>query len=44
MNTLNVKPNIIHYYLTELEKLGKLKAIVTQNIDGLHQKVEVKMF
>lgn len=26
MNTLNVKPNIIHYYLTELEKLGKLKA------------------
>ena len=42
MNTLNVKPNIIHYYLTELEKQGKLKAIVTQNIDGLHQKVGSK--
>ena len=38
MNTLNIKPNIIHYYLTELERIGKLKAIVTQNIDGLHQK------
>ena len=42
MNTLNVKPNIIHYYLTELESVGKLKAIVTQNIDGLHQKVKSK--
>lgn len=42
MNTLNVEPNIIHYYLTELEKLGKLKAIVTQNIDGLHQKAGSK--
>lgn len=42
MNTLNVKPNIIHYYLTELEKNGKLKAIVTQNIDGLHQKAGSK--
>lgn len=42
MNTLNVKPNIIHYYLTELEKEGKLKAIITQNIDGLHQKAGSK--
>lgn len=42
MNALNVKPNIIHYYLTKLEKLGKLKAIVTQNIDGLHQKAGSK--
>lgn len=33
----NVKPNAAHLKLAELEKTGKLKAIVTQNIDGLHQ-------
>lgn len=33
----NAKPNITHKKLAELEKQGKLKAIVTQNIDGLHQ-------
>lgn len=32
------KPNAGHSFLTELEKQGKLRAIVTQNIDGLHQK------
>jgi NAD-dependent deacetylase len=32
-----VKPNKAHIALAELEKKGKLKAIVTQNIDGLHQ-------
>ena len=32
-----VKPNAAHKKLAELEKTGKLKAIVTQNIDGLHQ-------
>lgn len=42
MNSLSVKPNIIHYYLAELERKGKLKAIVTQNIDGLHQKAGSK--
>lgn len=31
-------PNITHIKLAELEKAGKLKGIVTQNIDGLHQK------
>lgn len=31
-------PNDAHKALVELEKMGKLKAIVTQNIDGLHQK------
>ncbi|MBO4697444.1 MAG: NAD-dependent protein deacylase [Lachnospiraceae bacterium] len=31
------KPNAAHYALAELEQMGKLKAIVTQNIDGLHQ-------
>lgn len=38
MNCTKAKPNIVHEYLTKLEKTGKLAAIVTQNIDGLHQK------
>ena len=33
----NIEPNISHKYLSKLEKKGILKAIVTQNIDGLHQ-------
>lgn len=33
----NAKPNLAHLGLAKLEKQGKLKAIVTQNIDGLHQ-------
>lgn len=33
----NVKPNRAHIRLAELEAEGKLKAVVTQNIDGLHQ-------
>ncbi|MCR5587217.1 MAG: NAD-dependent protein deacylase [Lachnospiraceae bacterium] len=33
----DVKPNITHIKLAELEEKGKLSAIVTQNIDGLHQ-------
>lgn len=32
-----IKPNAAHYKLAELEQAGKLKAVVTQNIDGLHQ-------
>lgn len=32
-----VKPNTAHLKLAELERQGKLKAVVTQNIDGLHQ-------
>lgn len=32
-----VKPNAAHLKLAELERQGKLKAVVTQNIDGLHQ-------
>ena len=31
------RPNPAHLKLAELEKAGKLKAVVTQNIDGLHQ-------
>lgn len=32
-----IEPNKAHYKLAELEKKGKLKAVITQNIDGLHQ-------
>ncbi len=33
----DVKPNDAHKVLAKLEQMGKLKAIITQNIDGLHQ-------
>lgn len=36
------KPNAAHLKLAEMEAKGKLKAIVTQNIDGLHQKAGSK--
>lgn len=36
------EPNPAHYTLARLEKEGKLKAIITQNIDGLHQKAGSK--
>lgn len=35
---LTAKPNRAHEALVKLEQMGKLSAIVTQNIDGLHQK------
>ena len=38
LNSLDIKPNITHLKLAELEAKGKLRAIITQNIDGLHQK------
>lgn len=38
----DAKPNDCHIALAKLEKMGKLKAIVTQNIDGLHQKAGSK--
>ncbi len=37
MMLLDAKPNPAHLKLAELEKAGKLSAVVTQNIDGLHQ-------
>ncbi|HBF4080120.1 TPA: NAD-dependent protein deacylase [Clostridioides difficile] len=33
----NAKPNNSHIALAKLEEMGKLKAVITQNIDGLHQ-------
>ncbi len=37
MMFLDAKPNPAHLKLAELEKAGKLTAVITQNIDGLHQ-------
>ncbi len=34
---VSAKPNATHYALAKLEKEGKLSAVITQNIDGLHQ-------
>ena len=42
LNNENIEPNITHKFLKELEDSGKLKAIVTQNIDGLHEKAGSK--
>lgn len=42
LNCLNAEPNICHKYLIKLENEGKLKAIITQNIDGLHEKAGSK--
>ena len=39
----DAKPNACHEALVKLEKMGKLKAIVTQNIDGLHQAAGSKV-
>ena len=36
--SFDAQPNDAHYKLAELERAGKLTAVVTQNIDGLHQK------
>ena len=42
MLCLDAEPNAAHRKLAELEQAGKLKAVVTQNIDGLHQKAGSK--
>ncbi|MCD6408118.1 NAD-dependent deacylase, partial [bacterium] len=36
------KPNRMHFFLSDLEKNGNLKAVITQNIDNLHQKAGSK--
>ena len=38
MLCLDAKPNAAHRKLAQLEEKGKLQAVITQNIDGLHQK------
>lgn len=43
MNSLKYEPNITQIKLAELENQGKLKAVITQNIDGLHQKAGSKI-
>lgn len=43
LNFLKFGPNITHKFLKKLEELGKLSAIITQNIDGLHQKAGSKL-
>ena len=42
MLPIGIEPNAAHYKLSELEKSGKLRAVITQNIDGLHQKAGSK--
>lgn len=42
MLCLDAKPNEVHLKLAQLEQAGKLKAVITQNIDGLHQKAGSK--
>ena len=42
VNSLKYEPNITHKKLAYLEQEGKLKAVITQNIDGLHQKAGSK--
>lgn len=42
MCATDYEPNITHKKLAELEEKGKLKAVITQNIDGLHQKAGSK--
>ena len=40
LNINGIKPNKGHLALAELEKIGILKAVITQNIDDLHQMAE----
>ena len=41
-NIVNAEPTKAHYLLAKLEQIGKLRCVVTQNIDGLHQKAGSK--
>ena len=43
LDTRNVEPNIAHTTIAKLEKLGKINGVVTQNIDGLHQRAGSKL-
>ncbi|MBA7499704.1 NAD-dependent protein deacetylase [subsurface metagenome] len=39
--TTKAKPNPAHYAIAELDRLGKLDSVITQNVDNLHQKTGV---
>ena len=39
--TTGAKPNPAHYAIAELDRLGKLDCVITQNVDNLHQKAGV---
>ena len=39
--TTEAKPNPAHYAIAELDKMGKLDCVITQNVDNLHQKAGV---
>jgi NAD-dependent deacetylase len=39
--TREVKPNLAHYAIAGLDRLGKLDCVITQNVDNLHQKAGV---
>lgn len=40
----NIKPNNGHLAIAKLEEMGKVKAVITQNIDNLHQDAGSKSF
>ena len=42
LDARDVQPNAAHYALAAMEKAGRLEGIITQNIDGLHQKAGSK--
>lgn len=42
LGCLDAEPNFTHTFLVKLERCGKLRSVVTQNIDGLHQKAGTK--
>ena len=42
MLVLDAEPNAAHRKLAQWEQEGRLKAVITQNIDGLHQKAGSK--
>jgi len=39
--TTEAKPNLAHYAIAELDRLGKLDCVITQNVDNLHQRAGV---
>ena len=41
--TSGAQPNLAHYAIAELDRLGKLGCVITQNVDNLHQRAGVPM-